>query len=246
MLKRYYGLSEAAEFLSAEHKRQISVSDVMEMAARREIRLCLWCDGVLGIFEYQEIGVSTRFLGPPYSFCGYIGVPARSIAPRGGLPRFDQVFVVEEIHPPESKMPQLPHVDYPQFVGFIGDHESILNMGANGVRSALLNCTLLPVPFTPNIDEMVVPAADLLGLSPNKSAQRDKPGERAETTYLNIIGGLLNLMLSKTPAGKPQSVFSSQSAIIDTLLAHYSGNSGISKRTLEEKFAEAKRSLTAT
>jgi hypothetical protein len=69
------------------------------------------------------------------------------------------------------------------------------------------------------------------------------PSDRAETTYLNIIGGLLGLLLGRTPADKPQSVFSSQAAIISALLAHYGGKPGISDTTLEGKFAEAKRTL---
>ena len=69
---------------------------------------------------------------------------------------------------------------------------------------------------------------------------------RAETTYLNIIGGLVKLMLEKSPTGKPQSVFENQTAIISALLAHFPCKPGIKQRTLEEKFAAAKRSLTAT
>lgn len=72
------------------------------------------------------------------------------------------------------------------------------------------------------------------------------PSERAETTYLNIIGGLLGLMLGKSPAGKQQSIFNNQAAIISALLGHYEGKSGISARTLEEKFAAAKRSLSSS
>jgi hypothetical protein len=68
---------------------------------------------------------------------------------------------------------------------------------------------------------------------------------REETTYLNIIGGLLHLMRAVTPAGKPQSVFESESAIVGALLAEFSGKPGITKRTLEGKFAEAKRGLSA-
>ena len=75
----------------------------------------------------------------------------------------------------------------------------------------------------------------------------DKPlTQRAETTYLNIIGALLDLMLGKSPSGKPYSEFRSQEAIIDTLLAHHKGKPGIAERTLAEKFAAAKRSLNAT
>lgn len=73
-----------------------------------------------------------------------------------------------------------------------------------------------------------------------------KPGERAETTYENIIGGLLGLMLGKTPAGKPQSAFENQASIISAMLGNFPGKPGISARTLEEKFASAKRSLSAT
>ena len=72
------------------------------------------------------------------------------------------------------------------------------------------------------------------------------PGDRAETTYLNIIGAMLGLMLGKSPAGKPQSVFDSQAAIIAALLGHHEGKPGISARTLEDKFAAAKRSLAST
>lgn len=69
------------------------------------------------------------------------------------------------------------------------------------------------------------------------------PGPRAQTTYLNIIGAMVTLVLGKSPAGKPNSVFNSQSAVIDQVLAHYEGKPGISRRSLEEKFAEGKKSL---
>jgi hypothetical protein len=67
--------------------------------------------------------------------------------------------------------------------------------------------------------------------------------QKEKTTYLNIIGGLLELMLGETPAGNKQSVFKDNTAIINALLAHHDGKQGISKRTLESKFAAAKRSL---
>jgi hypothetical protein len=68
---------------------------------------------------------------------------------------------------------------------------------------------------------------------------------RERETLLNITGGLLGLLLDRTPAGKPQSVFDSQAAVIDALIAHYEGRPGIAKRTLEDKLAQAKRSLAA-
>lgn len=85
-------------------------------------------------------------------------------------------------------------------------------------------------------------------LSEAEDAQRKATAPldtRSETTYLTIIGALLALVLGKTPAGKPQSVFNSQAAIIDALLAHHANVPGISKTTLEVKFAEARRRLNS-
>lgn len=81
------------------------------------------------------------------------------------------------------------------------------------------------------------------------AAMADKmstPNQRAETTYLNIIGGLLGLMLGTTPSGKKGSAYESQAAIISALLAHHGGKPGIADSTLEQKFAEANRSIKAT
>lgn len=67
--------------------------------------------------------------------------------------------------------------------------------------------------------------------------------ERSEFTYQIIIGVLLNLFLDQSPAGKPLSVFKNQSAIVDAIIARYRDVPGLSKRTLDEKFAAANRSL---
>jgi hypothetical protein len=81
----------------------------------------------------------------------------------------------------------------------------------------------------------------------NVPVTSDKPiNRREETTLLNITGALLSLLIGSTPAGKPQSVFRSQAAVIDAMLVTHAGKPGISARTLEEKFAEAKRSLSAS
>lgn len=69
--------------------------------------------------------------------------------------------------------------------------------------------------------------------------------QRAELTYLNIIGALVQLMLSETPSGIAYSTFRSQEAIITALVAHHSGLMGITERTLHAKFAEAKRRLAS-
>ncbi|WP_434694919.1 hypothetical protein J3P89_16300 [Pseudomonas sp. Z1-14] len=72
---------------------------------------------------------------------------------------------------------------------------------------------------------------------------RGTVSRRSEFTFLRIIGALIGLMLERSPSGKPFSVFNSQASIVAALLAHYENVPGITKRTLDEKFAAAKRSL---
>ena len=69
------------------------------------------------------------------------------------------------------------------------------------------------------------------------------PGGRSEKTYLNIIGGLLALMLGKSPSGKSQSSFENQGAVISAMLAHYGHIKGMGDSNLEKIMAEANKTL---
>ena len=86
----------------------------------------------------------------------------------------------------------------------------------------------------------------LLGERDSLRAMVDKanaPGGRSEKTYLNIIGGLLALMLGKSPAGKPQSSFENQGAIISAMLGHYGHIKGMGDSNLEKIMADANKTL---
>jgi len=67
--------------------------------------------------------------------------------------------------------------------------------------------------------------------------------DRAEATYLNIIGGMLALILGTSPSGKAYSSFRTQEAIVSALIAHHQSVMGITERTLNGKFASARRRL---
>jgi hypothetical protein len=69
---------------------------------------------------------------------------------------------------------------------------------------------------------------------------------RAETAYLNIIGAMLDLILGKSPAGVKHSIYENQAAIIQGLLGYHSDKFGIAARTLEQKFADGKKSLATS
>ena len=64
---------------------------------------------------------------------------------------------------------------------------------------------------------------------------------RAETTYLNIIGALLEIIKGESPGTQKKPVFKSEAELIRHLSDF--GCSGLSKSTLEDKFKEAKRSF---
>ena len=73
-----------------------------------------------------------------------------------------------------------------------------------------------------------------------QAEQQSVPNARAETTYLNIIGAMLELMKSPRPGRD------SDAAVISEIEQNYRDKPGISTRTLQEKFAAAKRSLSAS
>lgn len=95
-------------------------------------------------------------------------------------------------------------------------------------------------------NEIIAEKNALLGERNSLRAMLEKantPGGRSEKTYLNIIGGLLALMLGKSPAGKPQSSFENQGAIISAMLAHYGHIKGMGDSNLEKIMAEANKTL---
>jgi hypothetical protein len=63
---------------------------------------------------------------------------------------------------------------------------------------------------------------------------------RAETTYLTIIGALMELVRTPRPGRD------SDAAVIRELIDNYGDKPGIAKSTLEAKFAEARRRLHST
>lgn len=93
-------------------------------------------------------------------------------------------------------------------------------------------------------DEIVAERDALLGERNSLRAMVDTtavPGERAETTYLNIIGAMLELLRNPRPGRE-----ASDAAVIRELIENYDDKPGIASRTLQEKFAAAKKSLNGT
>lgn len=72
---------------------------------------------------------------------------------------------------------------------------------------------------------------------------RQQLSDHSKASFLNVIGALVNIMLGSSQAGRKHSVFDSQASIVDSITAHYGDVAGLSKRSLDEKFAAGRRSL---
>lgn len=79
---------------------------------------------------------------------------------------------------------------------------------------------------------------DFMDATSNSPKKQDTAlGSRERTSYLNIIGALLVLVMNPRPGR------SCQNDVIDELLVNYADKPGISKSNLEDKFASANKSL---
>jgi len=90
---------------------------------------------------------------------------------------------------------------------------------------------------------------ETLRVAHDACVKRTRPhpsGLRSESTYLNIIGGLLALLLGKSPSGAAYSSFRNTDAVVSALLAHHPGRQGMSERTLWAKFGQARRHLATS
>lgn len=73
--------------------------------------------------------------------------------------------------------------------------------------------------------------------------QLGAPSEASTVVFYVIIGAILDVTVGKNADGQVQSVYKNQAAIVDAILSRFPDKSGLSKRTLDRKFAEANRRL---
>ncbi|WJD72186.1 hypothetical protein QQ994_10100 [Pseudomonas asiatica] len=65
--------------------------------------------------------------------------------------------------------------------------------------------------------------------------------EASASVHHTIIGALLALMLDKSKSGQSRSIYKNQSTVVDAITTLFPGIAGLSKRTLDRKFAQARR-----
>lgn len=72
------------------------------------------------------------------------------------------------------------------------------------------------------------------------------PSARSETSYLNMIGALLEVIGGRVPGFDKHPSVENETKLIDAISQHFQGFNGLSQSNLSRKFPEAKRSLTTT
>jgi len=159
MLKRYYSIEEAAEFLTSEHGQRITHKDVLTLARHGDIRLCTWFDGRVDLCICNDHPEHpTADWTDTFSFKGYVQIPREKITPSGGEITFSPKNAIEII---AYDGPPLTEVVYPY--GFSWWIET-------------------------NCDHADIPAQDLLNLR-SKKVELEKPLATTErNTLLTIIG----------------------------------------------------------
>jgi hypothetical protein len=120
----------------------------------------------------------------------------------------------------------------------------------DGVRALTIERDSLKTLVSERDDEISALRVELRALlkSIDANTRRGPSGEalspRAETVYLNIIAGQLDLLLGKEPSSKAPPRFRTQEEVIAALTDRYGKRLGITKSTLENKFAAANRMLS--
>lgn len=129
-----------------------------------------------------------------------------------------------------------------------GDHTHCISLGAYLVQEAeIQTCNRV-------IEELRIEISSLKADLQEKTQQcetatrhaeeADLPSESSKIVFYMIIGALLDVSVGSSPNGQTQSIYKNQSAMVEAIITRYSHLPGISKRTLDRKFAEGRRHLT--
>ncbi|WP_130931661.1 hypothetical protein [Pseudomonas sp. Sample_24] len=92
------------------------------------------------------------------------------------------------------------------------------------------------------VAEAAAPAFNQKELSVQRGAF-EVPSEASALVHYMIIGALLTVMLGKSRSGQLRSIYKNQAAVVDAITEQFPGTPGLSKRTLDRKFAQARRHL---
>ncbi|GLO16718.1 TPA: hypothetical protein ACNV18_000736 [Pseudomonas putida] len=92
------------------------------------------------------------------------------------------------------------------------------------------------------VEEMTVYKRHENELTAQLDAAEPAP-EASASVHYTIIGALLAITVGKSKSGQVQSIYKNQTAVVQAILSQFPGLHGLSKHTLDRKFALARRHL---
>lgn len=114
-----------------------------------------------------------------------------------------------------------------------------------------------PSGMFPDEAELIIQRRDIESfensLAESSNTDTTNLSQRAETSYLNMIAALLDVITEGIPSAEttssqigPAAEFKSEAKLITAIAHHYRDIDGLSKSNLERKFPAAKRTLNAS
>ena len=125
------------------------------------------------------------------------------------------------------------------------DHSGCVSLNAHLAKQAELDFALssleqLQESYAITAGEM----ASLSTLNDKLKARLESlgiPSETSEAMQNRLIGAMLETTLGKNQNGKQQSIYSSQAGLVQAILRRFPGIEGLSKSTIDRRFADARR-----
>ncbi|MDO1498497.1 hypothetical protein HND72_28575 [Pseudomonas putida] len=125
------------------------------------------------------------------------------------------------------------------------DHSGCVSLSAHLAKHAELEFALYTLE---QLQQTYAAAAEEMALL---SALNDKlkarleslgmPSETSVAVHTRLVGAMLETTLGKNQNGKQQSIYSSQAALVQAILLRFPGVDGLSKSTIDRRFADARR-----
>ncbi|SEQ22659.1 hypothetical protein [Nitrosomonas ureae] len=182
MLKRYYSIDEAAEFLTSEHGQKITRMDVMELAARGDIRLCAWFNESLILYKepFPKLERSDYHICTSgFAFKGYIQIPLELINLNSKKIDFYPMVIIEAITLLNNLLPMKATPP-----GFFARSNYVEGLDE-----------YMPSMLTTDCDNALIPTLDLLNLkSKNRKIERSCVEKPLFTTERNSLLTIIGIM----------------------------------------------------
>ncbi|MFR0672094.1 hypothetical protein ACLUUI_03850 [Enterobacterales bacterium AW_CKDN230030176-1A_HGKHYDSX7] len=125
------------------------------------------------------------------------------------------------------------------------DHSGCVSLNAHLAKQAELDYALSTLEQLQK--SYAVTAGEMASLSTLNEKLKSRleslgiPSETSEAMQNRLIGAMLETTLGKNQNGKQQSIYSSQAALVQAILLRFPGADGLSKSTIDRRFADARR-----